>query len=132
MTKPVKVSLQAEALATERLGAREGFLASMSPLVPVMSLLLISDVVADLALIDYLGLDHGLDFGRVFQRWYLLILGCMVNIIMAKDFLPFGIVTLFIVIVLTQSRVNDNRIIIVVTVVLLIMSKRYAKIRTEW
>ena len=102
----------------------------MSPLVPVMSLFLIGDVVADLALIDHLGLDHRLAFGRVFRRWYLLILGC--NIIMAKDFLPFGIVTLFIVIVLTQSRVNDNRIIIVVTVLLLIVSKRYAKIRTEW
>ena len=130
MTKPGKVSLQAEALATEWLGAREGFLASMSPLVPVMSLFLISDVVADLALIDHLGLDHRLAFGRVFQWWYLLILGC--NIIMAKDFLPFRIVTLFIVIVLTQSGVNDNRFIIVVTVVLLIVSKRYAKIRTEW
>ena len=96
----------------------------MSPLVPVMSLFLIGDVVADLALIDHLGLDHRLAFGRVFQWWYLLILGCMVNIIMAKDFLPFRIVTLFIVIGLTPSGVNDNRFIIVVTVVLLIISKK--------
>ena len=96
----------------------------MSPLVPVMSLFLIGDVVADLALIDHPGLDHRLAFGRVFQWCYLLILGCMVNIIMAKDFLPFRIVALFIVIVLTQSGVNDNRFIIVVTVLLLMMSKK--------
>ena len=127
MTKPGKVSLQAEAPSAEWLGARERFLASMSPLVPVMSLFLISYVIADLALIDHLGLDHRLALGRVFQWWYLLILACTVNITMTEDFLPFRIVILFTVIVFTQSGVNDNRFIIVVAIVLLIMSKGMPK-----